>query len=212
MSTPPAAPDAVRHEALQTELQYIAAELRGALERFCTDSGLGDMATHEPANPRQRLERVLTVSDDAAHRTADLMELSFPLAEQTGASAAAMLSQWRGERDAQSVSAHAVESFLDQTVHNMRVVGSSLSEVLLAHGYQEHGGKVLRGMIRLITVLETTLQSLQQLTGSAGAAVDRTAARTAPTASPVTTKTSAAADDAAARERSARNLRSRMGN
>ena len=212
MSTPPAAPDAVRHEALQTELQYIAAELRGALERFCTDSGLGDMATHEPANPRQRLERVLTVSDDAAHRTADLMELSFPLAEQTGASAAAMLSQWRGERDAQSVSAHAVESFLDQTVHNMRVVGSSLSEVLLTHGYQEHGGKVLRGMIRLITVLETTLQSLQQLTGSAGAAVDRTAARTAPTASPVTTKTSAAADDAAARERSARNLRSRMGN
>jgi len=212
MSTPPAAPDAVRHEALQTELQYIAAELRGALERFCADSGLGDMATHEPVNPRQRLERVLTVSDDAAHRTADLMELSFPLAEQTGASAAAMLSQWRGERAAQSVSAHAVESFLDQTVHNMRIVGSSLSEVLLTHGYQEHGGKVLRGMIRLITVLETTLQSLQQLTGSAGAGAGRTATRPAPTASPVTTDTSAAADDAAARERSARNLRSRMGN
>ena len=215
MSTPPAAPDAVRHEALQTELQYIVAELRGALERFCVDSGLGDMATHEPVNPRQRLERVLTVSDDAAHRTADLMELSFPLAEQTGASAAAMLSQWRGERAAQPVSAHAVESFLDQTVHNMRIVGSSLSEVLLTHGYQEHGGKVLRGMIRLITVLETTLQSLQQLTGiagaGAGAAAGRTAARTAPTASPATTNTSAAADDAAARERSARNPRSRMG-
>jgi chemotaxis protein CheZ len=214
MSTPPAAPDAVRHEALQTELQYVAAELRGALERFCMESGLGDMATHEPANPRQRLERVLTVSDDAAHRTADLMELSFPLAEQTGASAAAMLSQWRGERAAQSVSAHAVESFLDQTVHNMRIVGSSLSEVLLTHGYQEHGGKVLRGMIRLITVLETTLQSLQQLTGSAGAGAGagRTAAPPVPTASPLTTDTSAAADDAAARERSARNLRSRMGN
>ena len=214
MSTPPAAPDAVRHEALQTELQYVAAELRGALERFCMDSGLGDVAAHEPANPRQRLERVLTVSDDAAHRTADLMELSFPLAEQTGASAAAMLSQWRGERDAQSVSAHAVESFLDQTVHNMRIVGSSLSEVLLTHGYQEHGGKVLRGMIRLITVLETTLQSLQQLTGSAGAGAGRTTAAPAPapTASALSTDTSAAADDAAARERSARNLRSRTGN
>ena len=218
MSTPPAAPDAVRHEALQTELQYVAAELRGALERFCMDSGLGDMATHEPVNPRQRLERVMTVSDDAAHRTADLMELSFPLAEQTGASAAAMLSQWRGERAAQSVSAHAVESFLDQTVHNMRIVGSSLSEVLLTHGYQEHGGKVLRGMIRLITVLETTLQSLQQLTGGAGASLGagagagRTAAPPAPTASPLSTDASAATDDAAARERSARNLRSRMGN
>jgi chemotaxis protein CheZ len=202
----------VRHEALQTELQYVTAELRGALERFCADSGLGDMATHEPVHPRQRLERVLTVSDDAAHRTADLMELSFPLAEQTGASAAAMLSQWRGERAAQSVSAHAVESFLDQTVHNMRIVGSSLSEVLLTHGYQEHGGKVLRGMIRLITVLETTLQSLQQLTGSADAGAGRTATRPAPTASAVATGTSVAAEDTAARERSARNLRSGMGN
>ncbi len=187
MSTPPAAPDAVRHEVLQTELHYIVAELRGALERFCVDSGLGDMATHEPVNPRLRPERVLTVSDDAAHRAADLVELSFPLAEQTGASAAAMLSQWRGERAAQSVSAHTVESFLDQTVHNMRVVGSSLSEVLLTHGYQEHGGKVLRGMIRLIAVLETTRQSLQQLTGRAGAG------------------------NTTARERSARNLRSRRG-
>jgi chemotaxis protein CheZ len=202
----------VRHEALQTELQYVTAELRGALERFCADSGLGDMATHETVHPRQRLERVLTVSDDAAHRTADLMELSFPLAEQTGASAAAMLSQWRGERAAQSVSAHAVESFLDQTVHNMRIVGSSLSELLLTHGYQEHGGKVLRGMIRLITVLETTLQSLQQLTGSADAGAGRTTARPAPTASAVTTGTSVAAEDTAARERSARNLRSGMGN
>ncbi len=170
MSTPPAPPDAVRHEALLAELQRIVAGLRAALERFGVDSGLVDMAALEPVNPRQRLERVLTVSDDAAHRTADLMELSYPLAEQTGASAAAMLAQWRGERAAQSISAHAVESFLDQTVHNMRTVGSSLSEVLLTHGYQEHGGRVLRGTIKLIGALDGTLQALQQLAGVAPAA------------------------------------------
>lgn len=196
-------------------MQRISTELRAALERFCVESGLADVASHEPVNTRQRLERVLTVGDDAAHRTADLMELSYPLAEQTGASAAAMLAQWRGERAAQSVSAHAVESFLDQTVHNMRIVGSSLSEVLLTHGYQEHGGRVLRGMIKLIAVLDGTLRSLQQLggnaAGGAGAAgvgsaanagnAGATAARTAP----------AASTDDAARDRRGPNLRTRMG-
>ena len=202
MNTPAPQFDAARHEALLAELQRVVAGLRAALERFGVDSGLVDVLAHEPVNPRQRLERVLTVSDDAAHRTADLMELSFPLAEQTGASAAAMLAQWRGERAAQSISAHAVESFLDQTVHNMRVVGSSLSEVLLTHGYQEHGGRVMRGMSRLIGALDGTLQALQQLAGGAPAGI--TTARSAPASA-------ASTEAAAAREGHGQNLLTRMG-
>jgi chemotaxis protein CheZ len=189
--------DAVRHDALQAELQDIAVQLRTALEDFSIDSGLVDALAREPVNPRLRLERVLKVSDDAAHRTADLVELSYPLAEQTGASAAAMLAQWRAERDAQSISAHAVESFLDQTVHNMTTVGSSLSEVLLAHGYQEHGGRVLRGVIRLIGTLDGALQALQQH------AVSETMRNTPAPA--------AGADDQAARDRRGQTLLTRMG-
>jgi len=157
--------DAARHELLQKELRRIGSQLHGVLESFSLDAGLVDAPAREPPDPRSRLERVLKVSDDAAHRTADLVELSYPLAEQTGASAAAMLAQWRAERDAQAISAHAVESFLDQTVHNMTTVGSSLSEVLLAHGYQDHGGRVLHGLSRLLDGIDATLKALQQLGG-----------------------------------------------
>jgi chemotaxis protein CheZ len=157
--------DAARHELLHKELRRIGSQLHGALESFSLDAGLVEAPAREPLDPRPRLERVLKVSDDAAHRTADLVELSYPLAEQTGASAAAMLAQWRAERDAQAISAHAVESFLDQTVHNMTTVGTSLSEVLLAHGYQDHGARVLRGVARLLEGIDAALRSLQQLGG-----------------------------------------------
>ena len=167
MDTPPAKFDAARHELLQQELRRIGAQLHGALEIFSLEAGLVEAPLGAALDPLPRLERVLQVSDDAAHRTADLVELSYPLAEQTGASAAAMLAQWHAERDAQTISDHAVESFLDQTVHNMTTVGSSLSEVLLAHGYQDQGARVLRGVSKLLAGIDAALRALQPLAGGA---------------------------------------------
>jgi len=158
MGSPPAGAD---RDAWCGAVRAIGARLHSALAGFAMEAGL--------ANTLERLEQVWTVSDDAAHRTIDLVELCLPLAEQTAGSAAAILAQWRAERDAQPVSAHAVESFLDQTRRNMSTVTASLSEALLAYSGQEQGGKVIRAVIKLLGPLEAALIDLNRLAGASDA-------------------------------------------
>ena len=83
-----------------------------------------------------------------------------------GASGAALLAQWRAERDAQSVSAHAIESFLDQTVRNMTIVRSGLAEVLLVQGSQEIAGQVVRSVMNLLDEWDAAIATLARLAGA----------------------------------------------
>lgn len=162
--------DEARNGALLGEVRRVAGGLQRALERFSLDSRLAQLAERELPDAHHRLAHVLKLTDDAAHRTLDLVELCFPLAEQTGASASTLLHQWRGERGPPGSTTQlpgplAVEAFLDQAVSNMSSVRNSLSELLLAQGYQDISGQVIRGVMNLVAELEAALGELMRLAG-----------------------------------------------
>jgi chemotaxis protein CheZ len=168
--------DEARNGPLLGEIRRVAGDLQHALDRFSSDSRLSQLAEREVPDARHRLAHVLSLTDDAAHRTMDLVELCFPLAEQTGASASVMLNQWRAERGVPGSTPHApgalaVEAFLDQAVSNMSTVRKSLSEVLLAQGYQDISGQIIRGVMNLVEELEMALGELVRLAGGAPRAV-----------------------------------------
>jgi chemotaxis protein CheZ len=164
--------DEARNGPLLGEIRRVAGGLQNALERFSLDSRLSQLAEREVPDAHHRLAHVLKLTDDAAHRTMDLVELCFPLAEQTGASASTLLHQWRGERGPPGSTTQlpgplAVEAFLDQAVSNMSSVRNSLSEVLLAQGYQDISGQIIRGVMNLVAELESALGELLRLAGGA---------------------------------------------
>ena len=161
--------DEARNGPLLGEIRRVAGDLQHALDRFSLDARLSQLAEREVPDARHRLAHVLKLTDDAAHRTMDLVELCFPLAEQTGASASALLAQWRAEHGAQAMDPHAIESFLDQATASMTSVRNSLSEVLLAQGYQDLSGQIIRGVMNLVEELENALGELVRLAGNPGA-------------------------------------------
>jgi len=161
--------DEARNGPLLGEIRRVAGGLQHALERFSLDARLSQLAERDVPDARHRLAHVLRLTDDAAHRTMDLVELCFPLAEQTGAGAAALLAQWRAEHGAQAMDPHAIESFLDQAAASMASMRNSLSEVLLAQGYQDLSGQIIRGVMNLVEELETALGELVRLAGSPAA-------------------------------------------
>lgn len=158
--------DEARNGPLLGEIRRVAGDLQHALDRFSLDARLTQLAEREVPDARHRLAHVLKLTDDAAHRTMDLVELCFPLAEQTGASASALLAQFRAERGAQAMDPHAIESFLDQATASMASVRNSLSEVLLAQGFQDLSGQIIRGVMNLVEELESALGELARLAGS----------------------------------------------
>lgn len=161
-----------RERMLFLDLRKLTGDLQSALQRFRVDSRLVDLAEKDVPNARLRLDHVLKLTDEAAHRTLDLVEQSGPLAERTARSAQGLVEAWQQFRDRKI----AVEDFhrmvremdahLQATGADMGKVRENLSEVLLAQGYQDLTGQIIRGVMKLVSELEIALVDLVRLSRS----------------------------------------------
>jgi chemotaxis protein CheZ len=158
-----------RERTLFGELRKLTGDLQSALERFRIDSRLLDLAEKEVPDARHRLDHVLKLTDEAAHRTMDLVEQSGPLAERTARAAADMIGPWQRFRarelpvDEFRVMVGKMDQFLGAARSDMDKVRGNLSEVLLAQGYQDLSGQIIRGVMKLVAELEVALVDLVRL-------------------------------------------------
>lgn len=153
------------HEAtLRSDLRRLTGDLQSALERFSVDSRLVDLAEKDVPDARHRLQHVLKLTDDAAHQTIDLVEHSCPPAEAAAREAARLLAALAGK----SAGDAELRSFLESTRLGMETVRANLSKVLLAQGYQDLTGQIIRGVMKLVGELEDALTELVRLSGVAG--------------------------------------------
>ena len=170
----------MREPRMLGEIRKLTGGLQKALERFSIESRLADFAEHEIPSARARLSHVINMTDHAAHRTLDLVERSGPLADRVAREANALieaLSAYR-ERPApagfegvtRSIEAflpvvRTVEAFLPAARADCEQIRRNLADVLLAQGYQDLTGQIIRSVIKLVEELEQTLGSLTQLSG-----------------------------------------------
>jgi chemotaxis protein CheZ len=161
-----------RERMLFVDLRKLTGDLQSALQRFRVDSRLADLAEKDVPDARLRLDHVLKLTDEAAHRTLDLVEQSGPLAERTARSAQGLVAAWQQFRDRKI----AVEDFhrmvrdmdahLQATGADMGKVRENLSQVLLAQGYQDLTGQIIRGVMKLVGEIEVALTDLVRLSRS----------------------------------------------
>ena len=159
----------VREKNLFVELRRLTVDLQGALERFRLDSRLVDLAEKEVPDARHRLDHVLKLTDEAAHKTMDLVEQSGPIAERTAKAAADLLVLWKRFR-ARDIAVmdfrtmlDRMDQFLEITQADTDTLRRNLAEVLLTQGYQDLTGQIIRGVMKLVSELEVTLGELVHL-------------------------------------------------
>jgi chemotaxis protein CheZ len=168
-----------RERALFGELRKLTTDLQGALERFRIDSRLVDLAEKEVPDAKHRLDHVLKLTDEAAHRTMDLVEQSCPLADRTAREAAEIVELWQKFRsrkiavDEFRSMLKRLDVFLESTRTDMDKVRGNLAEVLLAQGYQDLSGQIIRGVMKLVSELEVALVELVRLSKTGGPAMAR---------------------------------------
>ncbi len=149
-----------------SQLRRLTGDAQAALERFRNEARLDALAEQEVPDARQRLDHVVKLTDEAAHRTLDLVERSGPLADHAARESAALSVLWRelSERDQNLFDSREiidrVQRFLDRTRSDADALRSNLSEVLMAQGYQDITGQIIRSVTRLVTELEGVLGQL----------------------------------------------------
>jgi len=162
--------DSARHCELTMHVRRVASGLQAALERFRVDSRLIDLAQRQVPDARHRLAHVLQLTDDAAHRTMDLVEQCCPLAAKIAEQAEHLLNLQHAVASPAAASPTQLqgqfEAFLKQAGSSMAAMRSNLSEVLLAQGYQDLGGQIIRGVMALVDELELALADLVRIAGA----------------------------------------------
>lgn len=170
----------MREPKVITEIRKLSGDLQKALERFSIESRLAEIAEHEIPGACVQLTHVIKMTDDAAHRTLDLVERSGPLADRMARQASALLEAFTAYRErsvpggfegaAEAIEVflplvRAAEAFLPAARSDCEQIRRNLADVLLAQGYQDLTGQIIRSVIKLVEELEQTLSSLTQLSG-----------------------------------------------
>jgi chemotaxis protein CheZ len=147
------------------ELRRLTASAQNALRRFREHARIDALASHEVPDARKRLAHVVKLTDEAAHRTLDLVEQSGPLVDQTARDAAQLLEELRsrGQNELAAPWEQRTAGFLQRAVEDADRVRGLLSQMLLAQGYQDLTGQIIRGVIELVGELESVLGQLVAL-------------------------------------------------
>ena len=171
----------MREPGMFKEIRQLTGDLQKALERFSIESRLQDLAENEIPDARARLTHVINMTDEAAHRTLDLVEQSGPLAERTANDAGVLMESFESFKS-RSNGAHgidgiiqsldgllpllkSVDKFLPAARANSELIRRNLADVLLAQGYQDLTGQIIRSVMKLVAELETALANLARLSG-----------------------------------------------
>lgn len=166
----------LREDCVLGELDIVTQDIQSALAQFCSETRMSDLAEKEVPDARLRLEHVLKLTDEAAHHTMDLVEQAHAPAERASRHLAQLVPLWQKFRAAGAeLSApeapdlvQALDAFLEHASADAEYVQKNLKEMILAQGYQDLSGQILRGVMKLIVELEQALVSLVRMTQGAG--------------------------------------------
>jgi len=162
----------IREQSLFRELGKMTRQLHDSLTSFALDSRMQSLAESDIPDAKARLNHVITMTEDSANRTLTAVESTLPIAEQLQNSANDLHEQWERFRnkdmnvDEFRSMSKEIDAFLSVTRDNAGRIHGNLSEVMMAQGFQDLTGQIIRRVINLVQEVEDNLVELIRLSGS----------------------------------------------
>lgn len=161
-----------REQGLFQELGKLTRDLHDALRNFQLDSRIADMTESDIPDAKERLRYVITMTEQAANSTLTSVEAGLPIAEDLKDRAVALHDKWQRfrSRDMQVDEFRELvpelDEFLAVTSDNAVSLNNHLSEIMMAQGFQDLTGQIIRRVINLVTEVEDGLVELIRVSGA----------------------------------------------
>ena len=160
----------IRETELFRELGQLTRELHEALKAFKSDSRLAAVAEEIP-DAQDRLNHVIDMTEQSAHRTLNAVEESLDLVNGLAEGGQGLRQRWQQFRarelsaDEFRILSRDLEAFLDRVGEEGGRVQSHLTDALMAQDYQDLTGQIIRRVINLVQEVESGLVSLISISG-----------------------------------------------
>jgi len=164
-----------RESMMFEEVGRLARELHDSINSFMLDSKLAEIAQSEIPDATERLNYVITMTEEAANKTMDAVDAGMPLAENLRAEAAKLSDSWDKFKSRQltvedfRLLSDDITSFLEVAQDNSQAVHDRMSDILMAQGFQDLTGQVIRKVIKMVHEVETKLIDLLLVAGQEAA-------------------------------------------
>jgi chemotaxis protein CheZ len=145
---------------------HLTRQLHDTLVELGYDRHLQDVAAAALPDARQRIAYVVTLTEQAASRSLNAVELATPIQERLATTAESLAGNWdrvfRGESDVAQFKALAASTrdYLKDVPVQTHATREHLREVMMAQEFQDLTGQVLKRITDLANNLETQLLKL----------------------------------------------------
>jgi len=148
---------------LFAEIGKLTRQLHDSLTNFQLDSRLNDLATADIPDAKERLNYVITRTEEAANKTMDAVEAIFPVVDTISEQVATVNPSWtklmNNELDLKEFKSLCldIDILLKNTGKETKTIHSLMTDVLMAQDFQDLTGQVIRKVIDLVREVEDSL-------------------------------------------------------
>lgn len=165
----------VQESVLFQEICKLTRQLHDALTSFYLDERLTRLTQNDIPDARERLNYVITMTEQAANTTLNAVEELLPMVRSQSDRIAALKEDWRRFRvremsvDEFRELSHTIALHFDESENQLEQIHERLTQVLMAQDFQDLTGQIIRRVINLVKDLEGSMVDMIRLSGGSGA-------------------------------------------
>lgn len=166
----------VRETQLFKEVGKLTRQLHDAMGSFVFDSKIAAFAEHAIPDAKERLNYVITMTEQAANQTLSAVEALLIVAEELDSQSEFLSGKWdrflareMPYDEFKAMSQELAQHFKKQD-ESLHTIQSGLNEILMAQSFQDITGQIIRKVIDLVKSLEESMVGLIRVSGSKKAA------------------------------------------
>jgi len=165
---------ASRETELYQQLGKLTRDFHEALSDFGSDSKISEISNSEFEDARERLQFVVTKTQEAADQTMTQIENSIPLCDSLIHVTQEISKSWNSftkkEMNVEEFRelSKKIKVFLDTANKDGETLKTNLNEVMLAQDFQDITGQVIFKVIKLVEDIENSLVNLIKLASENG--------------------------------------------
>jgi chemotaxis protein CheZ len=160
-----------READLFKEMGKLTRELHDSLNSFKLDSRIAELTEEDIPDAKERLNYVISMTEQAANKTLNAVEESIPLSEEMQKTSDELFDKWKKFRG-RELSADEfrelsgeLDKFFPMISESSQSLQKKLTEVLMAQDFQDLTGQIIRRVINLVHDVEEGLVDLIRMSG-----------------------------------------------
>ena len=163
----------LRESSLYQELGMLTREIHDTIRDFGNDDRISELATEDIPDAKERLNFIVTKTNEAAHQTMTVAEETMEVMDSFSARAAGTRVRWAQFRNRELskdefiLLSDEIGLFLESVGSESAVVNSKMTEIMLAQDYQDITGQMIKQVVTMVQEVEEKLVRLVAISGLA---------------------------------------------